>query len=465
MMGNNSKKLFESPDTWQWSAIGDIAEIITGNTPSKKKPEYYGNYIPLVKPPELLNKPITSAQDNLSAEGAKVARVLPPNSVLVSCIGNLGKTGINSVPVAFNQQINAVVFPDDIIPKFGFYYFQASAVKGRLEELASATTVAIVNKSKFSTIPFPIPSRPEQERIVTKLEETFTQLEAGVAELQNAKAQLKRYRAAVLESAVEGELTREWREAHQGEIEPAERLLARILSARREKWEAEGGKGKYKEPAAPNTDGLPELPEGWAWANHDQLILQLKNGFFGGRPEIEPPGVPLLRISAVRPMSVSYDSLRYIRDITEDKLETYQIHWGDLLFTRYNGNPNLVGACGMVRNVSEPTLYPDKLIRVVVPKELIKPEYLEIYFATNLARSFINPKIKSTAGQNGIAGGDLKDIPVIIPPLKEQQRIVEMVERRLSVADEIEKELDGALLRAERLRGSVLKSAFEGKLV
>ena len=90
------------------------------------------------------------------------------------------------------------------------------------------------------------PPRPEQERIVAKIEETFTQLEAGVAELQNAKAQLKRYRAAVLKSAVEGELTREWREAHQGESETAEKLLARILSERREKWEAEGGKGKYK---------------------------------------------------------------------------------------------------------------------------------------------------------------------------------------------------------------------------
>ncbi len=135
------------------------------------------------------------------------------------------------------------------------------------------TTISGITKKQLETLEFPLPPLPEQERIVAKIEETFTQLEAGVAELQNAKAQLKRYRASVLKSAVEGELTREWREAHQSEIEPAETLLARILEERRKKWEEEGGKGKYKEPAAPNIDGLPTLPEGWVWVSAEQATI------------------------------------------------------------------------------------------------------------------------------------------------------------------------------------------------
>ncbi len=176
-----------------------------------------------------------------------------------------------------------------------------------LNAKSRGTTISGITKKQLETLEFPLPPRPEQERIVAKIEETFTQLEAGVAELQNAKAQLKRYRAAVLKSAVEGELTREWREAHQGEIEPAEKLLARILVERRKKWEAEGGKGKYKEPVEPNTDDLPELPEGWIWAAPDQLAstekYALAIGPFGSNLKVfdyTDDGIPLVYCTKYR---------------------------------------------------------------------------------------------------------------------------------------------------------------------
>jgi len=422
MTGNNSKKLFESPDTWQWSAIGDIAEIITGNTPSKKKPEYYGNYVPLVKPPELLNKPITSAQDNLSAEGAKVARVLPPNSVLVSCIGNLGKTGINSVPVAFNQQINAVEFPDYIIPKFGFYYFQASAVKGRLEELSSATTVAIVNKSKFSTIPFPIPPRPEQERIVTKLEETFTQLEAGVAELQNAKAQLKRYRAAVLKSAVEGRLV--------------------------------NGKSGI---------GEGELPDGWQWITLSELTKHLTSGSRGWAKYYSDTGSLFVRVGNFNRLSKTIDleKIVFVNEPEGAEANRTRLQARDLLIT-------MTADVEMVGVVDEKTLhwgnaYINQHVGLVRLEEPNFVDYIAYALASEIGQKQFREK-QYGATKWGLNFEDIKSLELPLPPLEEQQRIVQTVERRLSVADEIEKELDESLVRAERLRGSVLKSAFEGRL-
>ncbi len=128
------------PDGWKWTTVGECSTVITGGTPSKKDDSNYGDFMPFVKPPELLNGSIFTAEDNISEKGTKEARVLPANSVLVSCIGNLGKTGINRVPVAFNQQINAVIFPENIIPEFGFYYFQSSEFKRQLEDISSATT-------------------------------------------------------------------------------------------------------------------------------------------------------------------------------------------------------------------------------------------------------------------------------------------------------------------------------------
>jgi type I restriction enzyme, S subunit len=411
-------------DDWEWTTVGECSTVITGGTPSKKDASNYGNFMPFVKPPELTNESIFTAEDNISEKGTKEARVLPVNSVLVSCIGNLGKTGINRVPVAFNQQINAVIFPENIIPEFGFYYFQSSEFKRQLEDISSSTTVAIVNKSKFSSLPFPIAPLPEQERIVAKIEELFTQLEAGTSALAKVQAGLRRYKASVLKAAVEGKLGIQNDEYRMGE---------------------------------------GELPEGWQQVEFKEIITSLKNGYFYGRPSSEPIGIPILRISAVRPMSVNYSDLRYVPEIAKDEIQNYFLSKGDLLFTRYNGNLGLVGACGLVRENSPHVIYPDKLIRVRV-QEVALPEYLEIYFATIIARKLIESRVKSTAGQHGISGGDIKSISVILPPLQEQRRIVAEVERRLSVAREVESVVEKALARAVRLRQAVLKSAFEGRL-
>ena len=103
------------PENWVWTTIGACASVFTGKTPSKRDDDNYGGFLPLVKLPELLDCAVNGAADHLSRKGAESARILPVDSVLVSCIGNLGKTGINRVPVAFNQQINGVVLPDEVI--------------------------------------------------------------------------------------------------------------------------------------------------------------------------------------------------------------------------------------------------------------------------------------------------------------------------------------------------------------
>ena len=148
----------------------------------------------------------------------------------------------------------------------------------------------------------PIPPLPEQHRIVAKIEELFTKLDAGINELHKAQSQLKRYRQSVLKAAFEGKLTEAWQTTHQGKIEPASVLLERILKERREKWEAEQleqmkakgkmpkddrWKAKYKEPIAPDTSELPELPKGWRWTTLPQ-IGELNRGKSKHRPRNAP---------------------------------------------------------------------------------------------------------------------------------------------------------------------------------
>src|SRR5690606_37848876 len=144
--------------------------------------------------------------------------------------------------------------------------------------------MASVNQEQLSSFPLPLAPLDEQRRIVAKIEELFSDLDAGVAALERAKAKLKRYRAAVLKAAVEGRLTAEWR-MQQPDFEPASKLLERILKERRRKWEEEqlrkyeaqgkkppkNWKDKYKEPEPVDASDLPPLPEGWCWASVDQL--------------------------------------------------------------------------------------------------------------------------------------------------------------------------------------------------
>ena len=126
--------------------------------------------------------------------------------------------------------------------------------------------------SCVSPVPFWIlilssPSSSEQRRIVAEIEKQFTRLDVGMAALERVQANLKRYRASVLKAACEGRLA-----PQDPADEPADRLLARILAERRAKWEAEHPGKKYVEPAAPVTDGLPELPVGWCWATRRAVM-------------------------------------------------------------------------------------------------------------------------------------------------------------------------------------------------
>lgn len=234
---------------WERKKLSELGDIVTGNTPPTKDSSNYGSDIPFIKPPELRTNLVSEAPEMLSGKGARSARVLPPNTVMVSCIGNLGKVAINMVPVATNQQINSVIPNGSIISKFLFYQVQSQSFRNQLSALSSATTVSIVNKGNFSKVEIPVPPLPTQNHIVEKIEELFSELDNGVENLKKAQIQLKTYRQAVLKDAFEGKLTKEWRE-QQVDLPTSEELLQQIKAERKahrerelSEWEKEGNHG------------------------------------------------------------------------------------------------------------------------------------------------------------------------------------------------------------------------------
>lgn len=193
------------PKGWEAKKLGEIFNIVTGKTPSKKIREYFNGNIPFVKPSDLdLSDYIENSEDTLTQDGFKKAPFIPKNSVLVSCIGNLGKKAILKQNGSCNQQINAILPNSNFDMKFVFYYIDI--IKPWMEQNASATTISILNKSRFEQIPFIYPNLVEQKTIVDKLDDSFAKIENAITNLTNAKENLKLYKQSVLKSAFNGDL-------------------------------------------------------------------------------------------------------------------------------------------------------------------------------------------------------------------------------------------------------------------
>jgi type I restriction enzyme S subunit len=186
----------------------------------------------------------------------------------------------------------------------------------------------------------------------------------------------------------------------------------------------------------------------------------VRNGY-GLKPD-DSGEYRILRIGAVRSMKI--DLTDYRLNKTEFSYEDI-IHENDLLFTRYNGSREYVGVCACVPRLDVEYAFPDKIIKCT-PKldNTYHSKYLQFYVSQGKARDYIRSKIKTTSGQNGIAGSDIKRILVNLPSIDKQQKIVEKIESRLSVCDSIEQSIDSSLQQAAAMRQSILKQAFEGRL-
>ena len=462
------------PPNWTWTRIGEIGQVITGTTPPKKDENNYGDFIPFVKPPQLNACGIDNAPDNLSEKGAKLARILPPNSVLVSCIGTLGKTGITRVPVAFNQQINAIILSTGVLPKFVFFYFQYSKTKERLNKIASATTIPIVNKSKFETIAFPLASTKEQTRIINRIELLFSFLDAGVESLRKVPLQLRCYRQVVLKYAVEGRLSEEWRKTNKNNLEPARVLIEKIISNRRVQWEAaefarlaKNGKTiknsewkkRYKTPETPEIGSLPSLPEGWAWTNWNQISNWVTYGFTRPMPHV-PKGISIITAKNVKNRRIEFETADKTTQKAFSKLsEKDRPKSGDILITK----DGTIGKASVVPD--EVNFCINQSVAVIwLRSNPLDRNYLLTVIESPVSQKLIWKKARGVAIQH-LSITDFAKMTLPIPPLPEQSVISAKVDRYFSICDTVEKALQESLLQSKLLRQRILKNAFEGKIV
>lgn len=454
---------FKIPSNWTWSTMGEIADVVGGGTPKTNDPENFeGGTIPWITPADLSGytaKNISHGERFITAKGlaGSSAKMMPAGTVLFSSRAPVGYVAIAANPVCTNQGFKSFVLKTkDILPDFLYWWLKGN--KELAESLASGTTFLELSGAKAKQLPIPLAPPGQQQSIVAEIEKQFSRLDEAVANLKRIKANLKRYKAAVLKAAVEGKLTEDWRKAHP-DVEPASKLLERILNARRAKW---NGKGKYKEPTAVDTNDLPELPKGWVWARLEQLGTIV--GGFTKNPKRAnlTRKLPYLRVANIYANELRLDEIENI-GVQDTELEKLLLQKGDLLIVEGNGSKDQIGRLAIWDGSIDPCVHQNHLIKVrLVISSMDK--WILFWLLSPSGRDYIEKVSSSTSGLYTLSVNKVGALPLIVPSLAQQEQITTEVESRLSVIEALEATVDANLIRANRFRQSILRVAFSGQL-
>jgi len=473
----------ELPLSWELVPLGNILlKIIGGGTPSKKIPEYYKGNIPWFTVKDMRTRRPFDAIDHITKKAVKESstNIIPENTLIIATRIGLGKVIRVPFAAAINQDLKALFTTPEIDKGYLEYWFVSIA--DYLDSIGSGTTVKGIRLEILKELQFPLAPLNEQSCIVAEIEKQFSRLDEAVYNLKRVKANLKRYIASVLKAAVEGKLTKEWRKKHP-DIEPAAKLLERILTERRKKWEeaelarlreraarrqakmkAKGKepkddkwKKKFKEPPQVDESLLPALPNGWAWTNLPQLG-ELNRGKSKHRPRNAPflygGPYPFVQTGDVRHATGIIN--QYSQTYSEEGLKQSRL-WtkGTLCIT-------------IAANIADTALlgfdacFPDSIVGFIPENENVDVRVIEYFIRT--AKEDLERYAPATAQKN-INLAILSDVAVPFPPKEEQHVIIDEIEKCLTIAEGIEFDIEQNMVRADRLRQSILKKAFSGKLV
>lgn len=436
----------ELPAGWVVCQLSDIGHIVTGKTPSTKEPRFYGGEIPFIKPGDLDHSgAVISTEVYLTDDGLTEVPALPPDSIVVTCIGNLGKVGITTKLSASNQQINAVVPDQGVDPTYIFHY--CKTLKPWLESESSATTISIVNKGVFSTAPVALPPLTEQTRIAQKLDELLAQVDSLKARIDAIPALLKRFRQSVLAAAVSGRLTEEWRGKNTGELGPVLNPKAKALG--------------MEELAAAEELLTEPLPTFWKKYALEQLVEPDRGIPYGivQTGSAVDKGIPTVRCGDVKSLFIDTSSLKIVSAEIEHEYKRTRLKGGEVLLAIRGSVGNVGVAPAALRdcNIS-------REVAMIPTLPSVLPFYLACLLQSPLGQRLLVGKVRGVA-QKGINLSDVRRLPVALPPYEEQTEVVCRVEQLFAFADQLEAKVTSAKSRIDHLTQSILAKAFRGELV
>ena len=453
------EKLESLPVGWAESSVSELVQLVSANNKKLAQKKYLeeGEF-----------SVIDQGQDFIGGYSNDKSLVIdeePPFIVFGDHTRAFKFANFQFVPGADGVKI---MKPLGVEPKWCFYIFQAI----KLPNKGYARHFQYLKEAYV-----PVPPPEQQKRIVAKIEELFSHIDAGIEALKKAKQLLNQYRQSVLKAAVTGELTKEWREANKDRLEPASQLLERILKERRRKWEeqqleqfkAKGKmpkndkwKGRYKEPVTFDGSPIFVLPSEWCWVYMGQLGEVLGGLTKNKKREQLKQQLPYLRVANVYTNELRLDDVTKI-GVQASELNRVLLEKGDLLIVEGNGSPEQIGRLAIWNSSIEPCVHQNHLIKVRL-QETEGGNYLMYWLSSLGGRDAILQVASSTSGLYTLSISKVSGLPVPLAPLEEQIEIYKLVSSKLSSIERLEQEIGLQLLKAEKNKQSILASVFSGVL-
>ena len=463
------------PTGWQLCCLPDFARIVMGQSPSSQTYNHEGRGIPFFQGKAEFGE-VYPRLDKYCSKPNKIANA---GATLLSIRAPVGPTNLAKNDCCIGRGLAAIHPLGGIEPKFILYLFRSiePAISGK----GTGSTFKAINKTFVEELKFALPPLDQQVRIVTKVDELFSELDKGIESLKTAREQLKVYRQAVLKHAFEGKLTEQWREENRHKLETPEQLLTRVRLERDKlyqqhleqwniavrTWELEGKRGKKpNKPKFPTTLSdsrkdkfidIPELPIGYTYT-HLANLGDLSRGKSKHRPRKDPAlfdgEYPFIQTGEVKA------SNRIIREFSK----TYN----DVGLAQSKLWPEGTLCITIAANIAETAFlgfdacFPDSIVGFTANSELVIPEYVELFFKAS--RASIEAYAPATAQKN-INLSTLEHMIIPYCSIEEQNLIVNKLEDIFVAIDKTENEIDCSLQITELNRQSILKHAFSGQLV
>jgi type I restriction enzyme S subunit len=395
------------PEGWRWVKLGDVCEVVTGSTPSKAESRFYGGTIAWIKPDDLDRAMyVDSSSEYLSDEGAKRARILPAGSVLVSCIGNVGKTAIAAKPLATNQQINSLIPSEEV--DSDYLFFACRFIGSAMRAAASVSLVPIINKSSFSALTIPLPLLREQKRSAAILKDQTAAVERARAAVEAQLKAAKDLPAAYLRSVFDSPASQQWQKKRIGDV-------AKVQS-------------------------------GYAF----------KSDWFTS------DGIRLLRNANIFQGFISWSDTVRLSMSRRAEFEAYEMAEGDIVLSL--DRPLVSNGLKVARLTSNdvPALLLQRVGRFQL-RGSIDVDYLYAFLNSEKFIKAITTHDQSL-GVPHVSPAQVEAVEIPLPSLTEQQQIAKRLSKQIQTSEQTSKILQDQFDSINKLPAALLRQAFTGKL-
>ena len=419
----------EIPEGWEVAPLKRFASIQTGNTPTKTSDSnYYASTgIPWIKPDNLgYSHSISKTSEYLTSEGALCARIMPPNTVYVCCIGSLGKVGYSSISCACNQQINALIFNDLMFWKYGYYLTIAQESQYLL--FGNGNVLQIINSTSQGNIACVLPPLESQQLIACYLDSVCSDIEVLISKTRSSIEEYKKLKQAIITQAV-----------------------------------TKGVRGE-REMKDSGVEWIGKIPKYWNIGKLKYYWISVESGVSvnaADRPIDNPAQYGVLKTSSVSKFIFNPHEHKQVNNDEYSRV-TCPVTADCIIVSRMN-TPDLVGACGYVEKTYPNLFLPDRLWQISFKND-VSAKFIWYYLNNKMVRSYISSLSTGTSStMQNISQGQFGNISVCLPDSNEQKEIADYLDAKCAEIDKLIAKKEQLVKELESYKKSLIYEVVTGK--